>query len=52
MKDEDCIKYCVYDGELYQRLIREYWGKEPPKDIKAYMSFCYHREEYDTYGEV
>ena len=52
MNDENCIKYRVYDSNLYDRLTKEYWGKEPPADIKEYMKFCYHYEEYRTYGEV
>ena len=52
MKDKDCIKYRVYNSNLYDRLVKEYWGKETPTDIKDYMIFCYHYEEYRTYGEV
>ena len=52
MNYNDCIKYSVYDSNLYDRLIEKYWGKEPPKDIKDYMTYCYHYEEYRTYGEV
>lgn len=52
MKDSDCIKYKVYDSNLYDRLVKEYWQKETPTDIKDYMNFCYHCEEYSVYGEV
>lgn len=52
MNDENCIKYKVYDSKLYDRLTEKYWGKEPRQDIKDYMNFCYHVEEFRAYGEV
>lgn len=52
MNDENCIKYKVYDGNLYDRLIQKYWQKDTPEDIKEYMNYCYLCEEYRAYGEV
>ena len=46
MNDDYCIKNKVYDLDLYNRLIKEYWQKETPKNIKDYMSYCYHYEEW------
>lgn len=52
MKEEYYIKNKIYDGNLYDRLTKEYWQKETPEEIKDYMTYCYHYEEYRVYGEV
>lgn len=46
------IKNKVYNSDLYDELTKEYWGKETPEEIKDYMNYCYHYEEYRVYGEV
>ena len=43
----------VYDSRIYDELIRRsFAGEKLAKEENDYMSFCYHYEEYRTYGEV
>lgn len=48
MTKEYLIKNKIYDLDLYNELTEQYWGKETPQDIKEYMSYCYHYEEYEA----
>ena len=48
MTDDYCIDNRVYDKDLYNSLIKEYWQKETPEKIKDYMTFCYHYEEFQA----
>ena len=38
MTDDYCIDNRVYDKDLYNSYIKEYWQKEKPEKIKDYMS--------------
>lgn len=41
------LKNKVYNLQLYNELINEYWcKKDVPKEIHDYMVYCYHVEEY------